>query len=298
MEHQQPLLIAGAKAPFSERRTPSIPALRNHSLLLAPLRAESHIVGLLILARPLEISFTVPEISLVASVADQIGVAVWSAHLRQETTLLEERQRIARDLHDAVTQSLYGVALLTEAGHVQLETLALPSESRMTLAQLLQTIGETARQAIKEMRLFIHELQPTILREQGLVGALHQRLAAVEGRASIEARLLADDTLRLPLPAERALYQIAQEALNNALRHAGASMVTLYWGREGEQAVLEIIDDGCGFDPDHLSNPGMGLENMRQRAAAIEATLKVISVPGGGTRVRVTAAVRADGDEE
>jgi signal transduction histidine kinase len=178
------------------------------------------------------------------------------------------------------------MVVLTEAGQVQIESLTLPQESRTLLERWLHTVGETARHAIKEMRLFIYELQPPALRDQGLVGALHQRLASVEGRANVKARLLADETLRLPLVTERALYQIAREALNNALRHAHASNVTITWGREDKAALLEVWDDGCGFDVQAPSNPGMGLSNMRHRADAIGAEFKIISAPGG-TRVRV-----------
>ncbi len=298
LQHQQPLLLSHVDDVVSEEDVHLRQLLQSRNLLLSPLRAERRIVGLLLLARLLEASFTTREIALAASIADQIGVSVWSERLRQEATLLEERQRIARDLHDTVTQSLYGMVVLTEAGQVQLETLALPQASRTLLDQWLHIVGETARQAIKEMRLFIHDLHPPLLREQGLVGALNQRLAAVEGRADVEARLLADETLRLSLAQERALYQIAQEALNNALRHAGASTVTVYWGREDGCALLEVRDDGCGFDPEAVLNLGMGLANMQHRAEGIGAVLKIISMPDSGTRVRVLAPGASDVGEE
>ncbi len=285
--HQQPLLVSHADRASLQDVRWLAQTLDNQNLLLAPLRAERRIVGLLLLARPVAFSFTTREISLVTSIADQIGVSARSERLRQEATLLAERQRIARDLHDTVTQSLYGMVVLTEAGQVQVETLALPQESQIMLERWLHTVGETARQAIKEMRLFIYELQPPALREEGLVGALHQRLASVEGRANVEARLLADETLRLPPAMERALYQITREALNNALRHAQAANVTITWGREENAALLEVWDDGCGFDTQALPNPGMGLSNMRHRAEAIGATFKIVSAPGGGTRVHV-----------
>jgi signal transduction histidine kinase len=287
IQHQQPLLISRADRASFQDVNWLASTLDNQSLLLAPLRAERRIVGLLLLARPAAFSFTTREISLVTSIADQIGVSVRSERLRQEATRLAERQRIARDLHDTVTQSLYGMVVLTEAGQVQIESLTLPQESRTLLERWLHTVGETARHAIKEMRLFIYELQPPALRDQGLVGALHQRLASVEGRANVKARLLADETLRLPPATERALYQIAREALNNALRHAHASNVTITWEREDHAALLEVWDDGCGFDPQTLPNPGMGLSNMRHRAEAIGAEFTIISVLGGGTRVRV-----------
>jgi len=126
------------------------------------------------------------------------------------------------------------------------------------------------------------------LEQDGLIGALHKRLAAVEGRADIQARLLADDGIHLPLPEEATLYQIAQEALNNALRHAHATTVTVHLGREGRQVILEIMDDGCGFDPESVAHGGMGLGNMRQRAEQIGGVLKITSVPGTGTRVKVS----------
>jgi signal transduction histidine kinase len=286
IKHQQPLLISHADRALLQGASWLAPTLDKQSLLVAPLRAERRIVGLLLLARPTAFSFTTREISLVTSIADQIGVSARSERLRQKATQLAERERIARDLHDTVTQSLYGMVVLTEAGQVQIESLTLPQESRTLLERWLHTVGETARHAIKEMRLFIYELQPPALRDQGLVGALHQRLASVEGRANVKARLLADETLRLPPATERALYQIAREALNNALRHAHASSVTITWGREDKAALLEVWDDGCGFDVQAPSNPGMGLSNMRHRADAIGAEFKIISAPGG-TRVRV-----------
>jgi signal transduction histidine kinase len=206
--------------------------------------------------------------------------------------VFEERQRIARDLHDSAAQELYGLVTLTGAAQLQLEQGDLTSA-----AHTLTRIGETGRQAIREMRLFIHHLNPPRLEEEGLVGALHQRLATVEGRADVETRILADNTIALPLPVQRALYQIAQEALNNCLRHARADHITVYLGREHDDVILEVIDDGQGFDTIGLDHPaggmeagagyGMGLKNMRQRAASIEAALTITSSPGYGTRVRV-----------
>jgi signal transduction histidine kinase len=126
-----------------------------------------------------------------------------------------------------------------------------------------------------------------VLEQEGLIGALHQRLDAVEGRANVQARLLADEVIHLPLPVEMALYQISQEALNNALRHARAANVTVHLGREGQAVVLEIIDDGCGFNPAPVGQSGMGLDNMHQRAKEIGAVLNILSKPGEGTRVKV-----------
>jgi signal transduction histidine kinase len=121
-----------------------------------------------------------------------------------------------------------------------------------------------------------------------LISVLHHRLAAVEGRADIKARLLADDDIVLPIDKEIALYYIAQEALNNILRHgrAKAISVTLKQGRQN--VILEIVDDGRGFDARKVDGGGLGLRNMKERALQINGKLKIISKPDQGTKVVVT----------
>jgi len=228
MEHREPLLIPDVTAdPRTRGMEPGDPM----TLLLAPVLVEGQVLGVLGLVRELGQVYNTEEVALLASIADQVGVAVQSDRLRQraqQATLLEERQRLARDLHDSVTQSLYGLVTLAEAGQARLEAGALD-----TIGTTFARIGETARQAVKEMRLFIHQLHPPVLEQEGLVGALHLRLAAVEGQAGVQARLLADENVSLPLPLAEALYQIAQEALNNTLKHARAGRVTVYLKREG-----------------------------------------------------------------
>jgi signal transduction histidine kinase len=234
--------------------------------------------------------FSVEEIALLASVADQVGVAVQSDRLRaqaQEASILQERHRLARDLHDAVTQSLYGLTALSEAGQAQMEAGALDETAAGSVNHILARIGQTARQALKEMRLFIHQLRPPALEEEGLVGALHTRLAAVEGRFDVKARLVSDGDVDLPMPVQHTLYQIAQEALNNVLRHAHARSVTVALECQGNGAVMEVVDDGCGFDPTSVPRGRMGLDNMRHRAQEAGGTLEIVSAPDAGTRVRI-----------
>jgi signal transduction histidine kinase len=138
------------------------------------------------------------------------------------------------------------------------------------------------------MRLFLYELQPVDLEREGLVSILNQRLAAVEGRADIKARLLADEKISLPLPKEVALYFIAQEALNNVLRHAYAKSVTVCLKQKKGNILLEIEDDGTGFDTLHPNHGGMGLKNMRERIAQVSGKLRITSTPGKGTKVSVS----------
>jgi signal transduction histidine kinase len=200
-------------------------------------------------------------------------------------------QRLARDLHDSVTQSLYSLTLLTEGGR------RLASMGQVeSIDGYFTDLGEIALQSLKEMRLLIHELRPPVLEEQGLVGALQQRLDTVEGRAGVEARLLmvgdlfeGGAVLALPASVEQDLYGIAQEALNNALKHAVATSITIWLRADGERLELEVVDDGRGFDPESaVDGGGIGLSSMRERAERLGGSLAIRSVPGQGTTVKVS----------
>ncbi len=280
---RQPVLISDLS---TDPRVPAaMRALGARALLIAPLQAGAEVLGLVGLLRDAKQGFMTEEVALLATISDQMGIAVQSHRLRQmaqQTALLAERQRLARDLHDSVTQSLYGVVMLVEEGQAQLEAGDLAKTS-----PVLARIGKTARQAVREMRLFIHQLRPEVLEQEGLIGALHLRLAAVEGRSDVHAQLLADETIQLSRVIESALYRIAQEALNNTLRHARAPTVTVHLRRAAERVILEVVDDGCGFDPQQVRGGGMGLSSMREHAAEIGGAFEIISVRGTGTTVRV-----------
>jgi signal transduction histidine kinase len=280
VQQGEPLLIANSSAdPRAPRFMQTIPT----TLLIAPLPAGGQTLGLLTVFRELGQSYDLDEIALLISIAGQVGGAVQTDRLRQRAIVLEERQRLSRDLHDSVTQSLYGLATLTEVGKMH----AADGNLESTLA-LFAKIGKTLRQAIREMRLFIHQLRPPILEEEGLVNALDLRLAAVEGRSDVQVRLQADPDLRLPQSLETALYQIAQEALNNILRHAQAEAITVTLRGQNGRCTLKIEDDGCGFDPDMVDNGRLGLNNMRARAKEIGADFEIITAPNVGTSIKVT----------
>jgi signal transduction histidine kinase len=199
-------------------------------------------------------------------------------------TVLEERQRLARDLHDSVTQSLYSLTLLAEGGRRLVKAGNLENAE-----DYFADLWQIALQSLKEMRLLIYELRPPVLEEEGLVGALQQRLDAVEGRTGMETRLLVDGEGQLAAPVEEALYRIAMEVLNNTLKHAAATFVTVRVRINDERAELEIVDDGRGFDPEAITDQGgMGLVTMRERTERLGGTLTILSVPGEGTRVEVT----------
>lgn len=287
IENGEPMLIPGSQD--GETPTTDLPSEQPFTLLIVPMRTEGKVVGLMSLSRFANPLFNLEEVALLSAIADQVGVAVAGYRLRQmahQAQVLAQRQKLAADLHDSVTQSLYGLVAFSEAGLAQIERADLPA-----LKKTIERISGETRQALKEMRLFLHELRPLVLESEGLVGALHQRMAAVEGRSDVHARLLADETINLPFEIEETLFRISQEALNNILRHAHAANVTVFLGREKDLVLLEVIDDGCGFDAQAVSAGRMGLENMRARAAAVGGEFRIHSVPGHGTRLKVSVPI-------
>jgi signal transduction histidine kinase len=235
-------------------------------------------------------SFSQEDFALAESLGNHAALAIENASLHRQAeqlAVVRERERLARELHDSVTQSLYSVTLLAEAGQRLAQTGDL---SRVQ--GYLDRLGEISQQALKEMRLLVYELRPLVLRREGLAGALQLRLDAVEKRAGVDARLLVSGEIELPAPVEEALYRITQEALNNALNHAAPTAVTVRVERDGARVILEVADNGRGFD---LSAPddsgGMGLISMRERVEKLGGTLTITSAQEEGTTVHVDLEV-------
>jgi len=284
---KQPVLINDIQT------DPRLPPLMNKldfsCMLIAPLTVvkddDRIVLGCLCLARSEGMAYTPDEIIRLTVISDQIAALINNDRRRQVNIALSERQRLLRDLHDSVSQKLYGLVTLTEAAQAAQEA-GSPIEPSI----VLEKIGENARQAVKEMRLFLYEMQPMDLKKEGLASVLHNRLAAVEGRADVKARLLTDEKISLSNDKEVALYFISQEALNNILRHAHAKSISVTLKQTRQNVVLEIIDDGRGFDPQKVDRGGMGLHNMKERASQVNGKLKIVSKPGKGTKIVVTVA--------
>jgi signal transduction histidine kinase len=213
-------------------------------------------------------------------------MAIEHARLQQQAeqlAVLAERQRLARELHDSVTQSLYSVTLYANAA-----TLALAAGKRDVTAGYLQELQETAREGMRDMRLLIFQLHPPVLEMEGLVAALQARLAAVEGRAGVQTEFRVEGERRLPIAIEAELFWIAQEALNNVRKHAGARHVTVHLHFTAASVCLEVRDDGVGFDPSAVPAERQGgLRTMAERTAGVGGKLTYESTPGAGTQVKV-----------
>jgi PAS domain S-box-containing protein len=277
LERKEPFFVPDVS--IDPRLPLSMQQSGNKSLLMLPLTTGEQILGAIGLLRKSALSFGKDEMTRLTIVAEELASFIRSDRQRQQAIALEERQRLFHDLHDSISQKLYGLVTLTEAAQARLETGATVQSDD------LSRIGENARQALKEMRLFLFQMKPVDLESKGLVGALNERLAAVEGRANIKTRVLPDDNLDLSLETETVLYQVALEALNNIIKHANARSVTIFIKKRKASVILEVVDDGCGFDPVTAGKGGMGLRIMQERVTKVNGKLAIRSTPGKGTKV-------------
>ena len=210
---------------------------------------------------------------------------IQAAHRKEkDLAVAEERVRLARELHDSVSQLLFSVSLYSQAASER-----LASGETATAAEHLRDVREAAQEALREMRLLIFELHRPSLDRGGLAGAVQARLDAVEARAGIHTELRCEGSEGLDRTTQEELYGIAREALNNTLKHARAGSVWVCVEFRDVGARLVVRDDGVGFDASAAGRGGFGLSGMRERAARIGATLQIESAPGKGTVVSVRA---------
>jgi len=266
----------------------------NLNSLSALIRFKGKILGVISLIGECLNKNDLEMIQLLCSIADEIGLAVESTRLRkqaQESLIFEERQRLARDLHDSVSQSLYGLVLSAD-----ISKKLLKLKEFGTLEETLKDIETFALQSLREMRLMLFELRPLSFETEGLSGALDLRLNTVERRAGLKTSLdiIGEDLLYSPLDIE--IYRITTEALNNALKHSYASQihVIIHVDEKFNQCELKVIDNGAGFDLETKRAGGIGINSMKERAARVGGQLIVETKEGFGTVVRFICPLRPE----
>ena len=256
-----------------------------------PLRVKDKLIGILSIHHHQPGYYTPGMAQLAHTFANQAAIAIENArlyHQAQSAAAAAERGRLARELHDSVTQALYSLTLYAEATR-----LALGSGKTEAAEKNLNEVLAIAREGMGDLRLLIFELRPPILEQEGLVGALQVRLEAVESRAGCHAEFSVEGESNLSPEVETELYWAVNEALNNVLKHARAKHVYVDLQFHNGTSRIIIRDDGVGFDATHLERmAGIGLKNITERINRIGGRLKIQSDHGQGTLFEVTVAAR------
>jgi signal transduction histidine kinase/ligand-binding sensor domain-containing protein len=290
---------------------PHIPAQDSAGgVMLVPMTSRGGIIGLLcVRGASADRAFTPSDMALAQTVSSTLANAIENSQLfaqAQTAAAEEERQRIARELHDSVSQALYAASLAADV----LPDLWEQNPERGSKA--LEVIRKLTHAAVAEMRMLLVELRPVALVNSSLVDLLQTLSAAIDARNDTSVETHLDAPPRLPPDVQIGLYRIAQEALNNVVKHAGAQHVNialkvappyLDGAAPAEwhgQIALTVADDGRGFDPSQAPSGRLGIGDMRERAAEIGAALAITSQPGDGTQVMVTWSgdgISHDGEE-
>ena len=257
------------------------------NIAFVPLQVREQVLGFLGLElHEGDRTITSEESNLLTSFSIDIAQLIEDARLFEQSKLLvaaDERNRLARELHDSVAQTLYSISLFIDATR-----LALKTNKPKVVESHLEDLNQLSREAMTDMRLLIFELRPPILEKSGLAAALQSRLESVEAKAGFETRFETGGTFHLLPTQESELYRIAQEALNNVIKHAQAKRVTIYLVQESGCVRMTIEDDGVGFDPSTAEHGGgQGFRNMRERSANIGARCSFESIAGQGTKIRI-----------
>lgn len=280
--------LTGATMP--ER--PAIPEAGFRTFVAVPIRYRSAVLGVLtIAAYSSAILHGTSELRLLEAIAEQLGPALDNARLRtqlQHEAVLEERERISREMHDGLGQIL---------GYVNTQTLAvrkLVGDGELERAEVeLERLQAAAREVYADVREGILALRTSPSVEGGVISALSEYVAHYRDMFDITVDFMVApdvDRIRLSAAAEIQLIRIVQEALSNVRRHANATHVQARCWVEDECLRIEVLDNGVGFDPERLptiGRPRFGLRTMRERAEAVDGSFDVVSSSGGGTRVNV-----------
>jgi signal transduction histidine kinase len=235
-------------------------------------------------ANILSTSLTVLFLSVIIAILVKLDRAISDRNkIIEENAVVEERRRLARELHDSVTQSLYSLSLFAETAWQ-----CMKNKKHECLNEYLPEIKNIAQTSLKEMRHFLYCLRPSVLEEEGLINALQHRLEAVEQRSGMKGELIIKNIGDLTTLEEDGLYGMIQEALNNSLKHAGATEVKIFLNVENDWIEVAVSDNGIGFDPEEkLKNSGIGLGSIKERANKLGGALEIESSPGNGAKILI-----------
>jgi signal transduction histidine kinase len=254
------------------------------SYLALPMIVKDRVIGALLLTHQEPGYFTSPRVALALAIASQAALAIENARLHeraQEVAALEERQRLARELHDSVSQALFGIRVGTQTVRERLQ------RDPAKAVESLEYVQSLAQAGMAEMRALLFELRPESLQTEGLVAGLRKQADALRARYEIPVETELCEEPAVSLAVKEAVFRIAQEALHNTYKHADPSTVRLCLLCQPEGLLLEVRDNGRGFDTT-ASFPGhLGLQSMKERAIRVGGTLSIESAPERGTLVRV-----------
>jgi signal transduction histidine kinase len=259
------------------------------SFLGVPILTPQGVIGAFYLTEKIAAAdFSDEDEELIGLLAAHAAIAIANARLYEqarELSIVAERNRLALDLHDAVSQKLFGLVLNAEAAGTLLERDPAAARARVRMLQ------ELAQEALDELRSLVFELRPPDLEKDGLGGALRKHVELLRRLEPHDVRLLVDGELHADPTRDGEILRIAQEALQNALRHAQSRQVTVRLSGGLGRLLLEVEDDGVGFDPSAPAarSRRLGLTSMEERARRIGATLEIRSARGAGTTVRLQA---------
>jgi nitrate/nitrite-specific signal transduction histidine kinase len=254
------------------------------SELAVPLKIQDTVIGVLNVESDQINAFDETDLAVLQSLAHQAAIAIENARLYEnakELAIMEERQRLARDLHDAVTQTLFSSSLIAEV------LPRLWDRDHDEAWRRLEELRQLTRGALAEMRTLLIELRPSDLIEAELSDLLDQLTKATVSRARIPITVEVEGECSPPTEVKVGLYRVAQEALNNVVKHAVASQVKVNLNCQSNQIVLSVVDDGRGFDKSKVPGEKMGLDIMRERVEAIGAELTIETTIGSGTEIKV-----------
>src|SRR6185369_1643825 len=254
------------------------------SNVIAPIRSNGTILGFLSLDSATPDYFTKTDAERLQAFADQAAIAIQNARLLERAkreAVTAERNRLANELHDTISQTLWSVSLITE------RLPAIWDIDQEAGQRSLMTVHQLAQSALEEMRALLLELRPSALTNEKLGDLIRQVAAIIANRTGLDISVRIGEQEPVPPEVHFALYRVVQEGLNNVALHASASRVEIYFRSHSGRIDLTIQDNGLGFDPDDVGPSHLGLSIMKDRVQNIGGMIETISRKGEGTLIKV-----------